>query len=104
MAYVSHMPHVCSFALALTVLEKEKNEKNIFNLASGGFNSTVRIAKSSPDMWTPIFKDNKENVMTVLNTYIEKLQDFKNLMEKDDYEGLYDYIFNANKIKRTLKK
>ncbi|MCR4559361.1 MAG: prephenate dehydrogenase [Bacteroidales bacterium] len=103
-AYVSHMPHVCSFALALTVLEKEKNEKNIFNLASGGFNSTVRIAKSSPDMWTPIFKDNKENVMTVLNTYIEKLQDFKNLMEKDDYEGLYDYIFNANKIKRTLKK
>ena len=75
-AYVSHISHITSFALALTVLEKEKNEKNIFDLASGGFSSTVRLAKSNADMWAPIFSQNKENVLTVLDTYIEKLQEF----------------------------
>ncbi|MCQ2973589.1 MAG: prephenate dehydrogenase [Bacteroidales bacterium] len=103
-AYVSHMPHVCSFALALTVLEKEKNEKNIFNLASGGFGSTVRLAKSGADMWVPIFDDNKDNVMTVLNTYIEKLQDFKRLLENDDIAGMEDYINQANRVKKVLNK
>ena len=73
-AYISHISHITSFALALTVLEKEKNEKNIFDLASGGFSSTVRLAKSNADMWAPIFSQNKENILTVLDTYIEKLQ------------------------------
>ena len=103
-AYVSHISHISSFALALTVLEKEKNEKNIFNLASGGFSSTVRLAKSNAEMWVPIFENNKENILTVLNTYIEKFQDFKRLLENEDTVGIDNYIFNANKIKKVLNK
>lgn len=102
-AYVSHISHISSFALALTVLEKEKNEKNIFDLASGGFSSTVRLAKSNADMWAPIFSQNKENVLTVLDTYIEKLQDFKKHIADYDEEGIKDLIHNANKIKRILR-
>ncbi|MCR5453648.1 MAG: prephenate dehydrogenase [Bacteroidales bacterium] len=102
-AYISHISHVSSFALANTVLDKEKNEKNIFHLASGGFYSTVRIAKSSADMWVPIFDDNKDNVMTVLNTYIENLQAFKHLLENDDIAGMNDYISKANRIRKVLK-
>ena len=76
-AYVSHISHVISFALALTVLDKEKNEKNIFDLASGGFASTARLSKSNANMWTPIFLQNKENVLSVLDSYMDKLQQFK---------------------------
>ena len=103
-AYVSHIPHVASFALANTVLEKEKNEKNIFNLASGGFKSTVRLAMSNAEMWVPIFTDNKDNVMSVLDTYIEKLQDFKQLLQNNDIEGMADYINHANRVKKVLNK
>lgn len=103
-AYVSHLSHICSFALAQTVLEKEKNEKNIFNLASGGFSSTVRLAKSSADMWAPIFEENKENVKTVLDTYISKLVEFRQLLEDNNEKGIYDYINLANTIKRVLDK
>lgn len=103
-AYVSHISHISSFALALTVLEKEKNEKNIFNLASGGFASTVRLAKSSAEMWVPIFDDNKQNIATVLDTYIEKLQDFKKLLENEDIVGMSGYINNANRVKKVLNK
>ncbi len=103
-AYVSHISHISSFALALTVLEKEKNEKNIFNLASGGFASTVRLAKSSAEMWVPIFDDNQRNIATVLDTYIEKLQDFKKMLESDDIVGMTDYINNANRVKKVLNK
>ena len=99
-AYVSH---ITSFALALTVLEKEKNEKNIFDLASGGFSSTVRLAKSNADMWAPIFSQNKENVLTVLDTYIEKLQEFKKRIADYDEEGVKDLIHKANKIKRIIR-
>lgn len=102
-AYVSHISHITSFALALTVLEKEKNEKNIFDLASGGFSSTVRLAKSNADMWTPIFFQNKDNVLAVLDTYIEKLQDFKQHIAAYDEEGLRDLILKANKIKRIIR-
>lgn len=102
-AYVSHISHITSFALALTVLEKEKNEKNIFDLASGGFSSTVRLAKSNADMWAPIFSQNKENVLTVLDTYIEKLQDFKKCISEYDEEGVKDLIHRANKIKRIIR-
>jgi prephenate dehydrogenase len=101
-AYVSHISHISSFALALTVLEKEKNEKHIFDLASGGFDSTVRLAKSSPDMWTPIFSQNKENVITVLNTYINNLQQFRDCIENDETEKVHALIKESNKIKRVL--
>ena len=102
-AYVSHISHISSFALALTVLEKEKNEKNIFDLASGGFSSTVRLAKSNADMWAPIFSQNKENVLTVLDTYIEKLQEFKKHISDYDEQGVRKLIYKANKIKRIIR-
>lgn len=101
-AYVSHISHISSFALALTVLEKEKNEKNIFDLASGGFSSTVRLAKSNADMWAPIFSQNKDNVLTVLDTYIEKLQEFKACIADYDEDGIKKLIHNSNKIKRII--
>lgn len=102
-AYVSHISHITSFALALTVLEKEKNEKNIFDLASGGFSSTVRLAKSNADMWAPIFSQNKDNVLTVLDTYIDKLKEFKKHIAEYDEEGIKDLIHKANKIKRIIR-
>lgn len=102
-AYISHISHITSFALALTVLEKEKNEKNIFDLASGGFSSTVRLAKSNADMWAPIFSQNKDNVLTVLDTYIEKLQDFKQHIAEYDEDGVKKLIHKANKIKRIIR-
>jgi len=102
-AFVSHISHISSMALALTVLDKEQNEKNIFNLASGGFDSTVRLAKSSPDMWTPIFVQNKTNLLSVMDTYIENLQKFRSRIEKTDKEGIYDLIISANKIRKVLK-
>jgi prephenate dehydrogenase len=103
-AYISHISHISSFALALTVLEKEKNEKHIFDLASGGFDSTVRLAKSSAEMWTPIFGQNKENVLTVLETYISKLKEFKKTIESDDAEKLAKLIKESNQIRRVLFK
>jgi prephenate dehydrogenase len=103
-AYVSHISHISSFALALTVLEKEKDEKQIFNMASGGFDSTVRLAKSSADMWTPIFLENNTNVLTVLDTYIEKLQLFRSYIENQDKGSLKNLIQESNRIKRILKK
>lgn len=102
-AYVSHISHISSFALALTVLEKENNEKNIFNLASGGFDSTVRLAKSSAEMWTPIFEQNSENITAVLDNYIKQLQLFKeNILQKNS-EEMNQMINKANSIKRVLK-
>lgn len=102
-AYISHISHISSFALALTVLEKEKNEKNIFDLASGGFSSTVRLAKSNADMWAPIFSQNKENILTVLDTYIEKLQEFKKNISDYNEGGVRELIHKANKIKRIIR-
>lgn len=102
-AYVSHISHVASYALSLTVLEKEKEEDTIFELASGGFESTVRLAKSNPDMWVPIFMQNKDNVLDVLNEHISQLRKFKSCLEKENYEYLTELIENANKIKRILK-
>ena len=102
-AYVSHISHITSFALANTVLEKEREEDTIFELASAGFESTVRLAKSNPATWTSIFKENKENVLDVLNEHISQLRKFKVSLEKDNYEYLEELIINANKIKRILK-
>ncbi|HEY0041698.1 MAG TPA: prephenate dehydrogenase [Flavisolibacter sp.] len=102
-AYVSHISHITSFALANTVLEKEREEEAIFELASGGFESTVRLAKSNPAMWVPIFKENRENVLDVLNEHISQLRKFKACLEKENYAYLQELIEDANKIKRIIK-
>jgi prephenate dehydrogenase len=102
-AYVSHISHITSFALANTVLEKEREEDAIFELAGGGFESTVRLAKSNPAMWAPIFMQNRENVLDVLNEHISQLKKFKASLEKENLEYLTELMENANKIKRILK-
>ena len=102
-AYISHISHITSFALANTVLEKEKESDAIFELASGGFESTVRLAKSNAEMWVPIFMQNKENVLDVLNEHIIQLRKFKASLEKENPDYLLELIQNANKIKRILK-
>jgi len=102
-AYVSHISHLTSFALALTVLEKEKSQGRIFELAGSGFQSTVRLAKSSPDMWTPIFKQNRTNVLEVLEEHIKQLQHIYDKIEKEDYEAVHKWIKKSNKIKRIIK-
>lgn len=102
-AYVSHISHITSFALALTVLEKEKDEKHIFDLASGGFSSTVRLAKSSPDMWTPILSQNKDNVLHVMDTYIEKMQAFRQAIAEGNEAQVRDLIEEANRIRRIIR-
>ncbi|MEI6265114.1 MAG: prephenate dehydrogenase [Sphingobacteriia bacterium] len=102
-AYISHISHITSFALANTVLEKEKEEDAIFELASGGFESTVRLAKSNPAMWVPIFMQNRENVLDVLNEHISQLRKFKTCLEKENYQYLQELIENANGIRRVLK-
>jgi len=102
-AYVSHISHITSFALANTVLEKEKEEDAIFELAGGGFESTVRLAKSSPAMWAPIFMQNRENVLDVLNEHISQLRKFKSCLEKENYPYLLELMQNANKISKIIK-
>lgn len=101
-AYVSHISHITSFALANTVLEKEREEEAIFDMASAGFESTVRLAKSNPKMWLPIFQQNRENVLDVLNEHISQLRKFKSCLEKENYEYLAELMENANKIKRII--
>lgn len=103
-AYISHISHITSYALANTVLEKEKEEETIFQLASSGFSSTVRLAKSHPEMWVPIFRQNKENVLDVLNEHIAQLRKFKAALEKENFEYLEELISNANKIRGILDK
>ncbi|MBL0146531.1 MAG: prephenate dehydrogenase [Chitinophagaceae bacterium] len=98
-AYVSHISHITSFALANTVLEKEKEEDAIFEMAGGGFESTVRLAKSNSAMWAPIFMQNKENVLDVLNEHISQLRKFKASLEKENMEYLIELMENANRIK-----
>ncbi|MCC3217642.1 prephenate dehydrogenase [Chryseobacterium cucumeris] len=102
-AYISHISHITSYALANTVLEKEREEETIFQLASSGFSSTVRLAKSHPEMWVPIFKQNKENVLDVLNEHITQLRKFKSALEKENYEYLEELISNANRIRGILR-
>lgn len=102
-AYVSHISHITSFALANTVLEKEKEDNAIFELASAGFESTVRLAKSNPAMWVPIFMQNKENVLDVLKEHIAQLSRFKESIEMEDSEYLLRLIEEANKIRRIIK-
>lgn len=102
-AYVSHISHITSFALALTVLDKEKDEKHIFDLASGGFSSTVRLAKSNADMWVPILSQNRDNVLKVMDTYIEKMNEFRDAISSGDEKRIRELIGEANRIKRILR-
>ena len=102
MAYVSHLSHISSFMLGKTVLEKEEDENNIFDLAGSGFESTVRLAKSSPEMWTPIFEQNKENVIEILDAYIKNLEHFKKLLVNDDYKSLFQEMKNTNQLTSIL--
>ncbi len=102
-AYVSHISHVTSFALALTVLEKEQDEKHIFDLASGGFSSTVRLAKSSAQMWVPILIQNSGNVLHVLDTYLEKMKEFREAIAECEEEKIEELINEANRIKKIIR-
>ncbi|MFM2230138.1 MAG: hypothetical protein RL607_1396 [Bacteroidota bacterium] len=101
-AYVSHLSHISSFMLGKTVIEKEQDERDIFDMAGSGFESTVRLAKSSPDMWTPIFGQNKVNVLATLEEYIRNLSRFRELLETDQYEALYQEMQHTNRIKEIL--
>jgi prephenate dehydrogenase len=103
LAYVSHLSHVSAFALGLTVLEKEKDEQAIFDMASTGFSSTVRLAKSSPQMWAPIFDQNRENVSQALTDYIDLLQRFKAVIDDRDLPASLDFMARANVIRRVLE-
>lgn len=102
-AYVSHLSHISSFMLGKTVIDKERNERDIFDMAGSGFESTVRLAKSSPAMWTPIFKQNKQNVVETLEEYIQNLEEFKQMLIADEYEAISKEMSNTNKIKEILK-
>ena len=102
-AYVSHLSHISSFMLGKTVIDKEKNEIDIFDMAGSGFESTVRLAKSSPAMWTPIFEQNKENVIETLTEYIHNLNQFKTYMENDNFDAVFSEMKNTNYIKQILK-
>ena len=101
-AYVSHLSHISSFMLGKTVIEKEKNERDIFDMAGSGFESTVRLAKSSPAMWTPIFEQNKENIVETLEEYIGNLQEFKKLMEERKFDQVFKEMQQTNYISTIL--
>ena len=101
-AYVSHLSHISAFMLGKTVINKERNERDIFDMAGSGFESTVRLAKSSPAMWTPIFKQNKENILETLEEYINNLQHFKELMQQDNFSEIFNEMENTNYIKQIL--
>lgn len=103
LAYVSHLSHISAFALGLTVLEKEKDEQAIFDMASTGFSSTVRLAKSSPQMWAPIFDQNRVNVSDALAAYIDFLQQFKQIIDEQDVASSLDFMQRANVIRRVLE-
>ncbi len=102
-AYVSHISHITSFALALCVLEKEKDTRNIMALAAGGFESTVRLSKSNAETWAPIFAGNAGPILEVIDTYIDKMNLFRKHIESGDGEALRDLMTSANRIAKILK-
>jgi len=101
-AYVSHLSHISSFMLGKTVLEIEKDEKNIFNMAGSGFASTVRLAKSNPETWTPIFMQNRENLLKSLEEYIKNLNQFKDILTRKSADDVLNIMENTNRIKDVL--
>ena len=102
MAIVSHLSHISSFMLGKTVMEFEKNNQNILDFAGSGFESTVRLAKSSPEMWSSIFKDNRKNILEILNAYIENLKQFLLKIENENYSDLKSQMIKTNKLKKRL--
>lgn len=102
LAYVSHLSHVSSFMLGKTVMDIEQNERDIFDLAGSGFESTVRLAKSSPNMWAPIFSVNREHLLDSLNAYIANLEAFKQLIENNDEPAMHKEMTAINSIKHIL--
>jgi prephenate dehydrogenase len=102
-AYVSHISHISSFMLGKTVMEKEQDERTIFDMAGSGFASTVRLAKSSPEMWTPIFEQNSANILEVLNEYIANLKEFKKLLENKNWSAMHEQMQEINAIKTILE-
>lgn len=103
-AYVSHLSHITSFALGQTVLQEEENEKAIFDMAGSGFESTVRLAKSSPAMWTPIFLQNRENLLIAIDAYQAQLAKLRKMIDEEDQHGIEGYLTNTNNIRRILNK
>lgn len=103
-AYVSHLSHITSFALGQAVLKKEKNEEAIFDMAGSGFESTVRLAKSSPDMWTPIFIQNRDNLLTAIDAYQTEISKIRKMIDEKDAEDIHQYLKNTNDIRRILNK
>ena len=102
-AYVSHLSHISSFMLGKTVMDKEDDEQAIYNMAGSGFESTVRLAKSSPEMWSSIFVENKKNIIESLDEYISNINNFKKLIEISDQETLNNEMRKINGIKEILK-
>ena len=102
-AYVSHISHISSFMLGKTVMEKEQDERTIFDMAGSGFASTVRLAKSSPEMWIPIFEQNSVNILEVLNEYIANLKEFKKLLENKNWSAMHEQMQEINAIKTILE-
>ncbi len=102
-AYVSHLSHISSFVLANTVLDKERDVRTIFDLAGGGFESTVRLAKSSPQMWTPIFDQNRKHILSALDDYMSQLEKFRDTLKAGESEKTRDLMVEANSIKRVLQ-
>jgi prephenate dehydrogenase len=102
-AFVSHLSHISSFILGQTVLDEEKNEKDIFMMAGSGFDSTVRLAKSSPDMWTPIMTDNKVNILSALDSYIDNLNKFREMIDNSDENSIHELLSDVNRIGEILK-
>ncbi|MEQ9401967.1 MAG: prephenate dehydrogenase [Cyclobacteriaceae bacterium] len=103
LAYVSHLSHIISFGLSKTVLDKEEDESKILDLAGSGFASTVRLAKSSPEMWTPIFLKNKEAVLESLTHYQGRLSEFKDLLVNSDEAGINKYLEEGRAIRKILE-
>jgi len=101
-AYVSHLSHISSYMLGKTVMEKEKDHATVFDMAGSGFASTVRLAKSAPNMWIPIFKQNQQNIIETLTEYINNLNQFKNLLEAGNFEELHEQIAEINGIRQIL--
>lgn len=101
-AYISHISHITSFSLALSVLEKEQEQQNILTLAGGGFESTVRLAKSNGETWAPIFLENSQYILEVMDTYIEKMNEFRKMISENNMAGLKDLMEEANKIRKIL--